>query len=137
MESPSEISPGAFSYPLRPTAESPRRDIEPEPLERGRHAAYRRRDTSPARSYRMRARVRRHRTRNRDVHAAITRSVVARRVVGQYPCRSARRNNTNENADRYQHGAVLARRQRLGRWGLASVDRRRLLDRANVTGLTI
>jgi len=42
-----------------PTAESPRRDIEPEPLQRGRHVARRRRDTSHARPYHMRARVRR------------------------------------------------------------------------------
>ena len=36
-----------------------RRDIEPEPLQRGRHVARRRRDTSHARPYHMRARVRR------------------------------------------------------------------------------
>jgi hypothetical protein len=42
-----------------PTAVSPRRDIEPEPLQRGRHVACRRPDTSHARPYHMRARVRR------------------------------------------------------------------------------
>ncbi len=42
-----------------PTAESPRRDIEPEPLQRGRYVARRRRDTSHARPYHMRAGVRR------------------------------------------------------------------------------
>ena len=42
-----------------PMAESPRRDIGPEPLQRGRHVARRRRDTSHARPYHMRARMRR------------------------------------------------------------------------------
>jgi hypothetical protein len=76
-----------------------------------------------------------HRTRDRDIHAAITRSVVGRRVVGHYPCRRADSNNTNDNADRYQHGTAFARRERVGRWGLASVDRRRLLRVANSTAL--
>ena len=68
------------------------------------------------------------RTRERDIHAAITRSVIGvRRVVGYYPCRRAGSNNTDENADRSQHDAAFARRERVGRWGLASVDRRRLL----------
>src|SRR6516162_3309705 len=75
-----------------------------------------------------------HRTRDRDIHAAITRSVVGRRVAGQYPCRRAGSNATNDNADRYQHGTAFARRERVGRWGLASVDRRRLLRAANSTG---
>ena len=42
-----------------PTAESPRRDIEPEPPQRGRCVPRRRRDTSHARPYHMRAGVRR------------------------------------------------------------------------------
>jgi len=76
------------------------------------------------------------RTRERDIHAAITRSVVGvRRVVGYYPCRRAGSNNTDENADRYPHDTAFARCERVGRWGLASVDRRRLLRAANSTGL--
>ena len=76
------------------------------------------------------------RTRERDIHAAITRSVVGvRRVVGHYPCRRAGGNNNDENADRYQRGTAFARCERVGRWGLASVDRRRLLRAANSTGL--
>ncbi len=80
-----------------------------------------------------------HRTRDRDVHAAATGSVVGRRVVGQYPYRRADSNDTNGNADRYQHGAAFAGRGRLGRWGLAFVDRRRApscgeLDRSTVNG---
>jgi hypothetical protein len=70
------------------------------------------------------------RTRERDIHAAITRSVVGvRRVVGYYPCRRAGSNNTDENADRSQHDTAFATCERVGRWGLASVDRRRLLLR--------
>jgi hypothetical protein len=56
-------------------------------------------------------------------------------VAGHYPCRRAGSNNTNDNADRYQHGTAFARRERIGRWGFASVDRRRLLRAANSTGL--
>jgi hypothetical protein len=74
------------------------------------------------------------RTRELDIHAAITRSAVGvRRVVGYYPCRRADSNNTDENADRYPHDTAFARCERLGRWGLASVDRRRLLRAANST----
>lgn len=80
-----------------------------------------------------------HRARDRDIHAAITRSVVGRRVAGHYPCRRADSNNTDDNADRYQHGAAFARCGRVGRGGLASVDRRRTpscgeLDRSTVNG---
>lgn len=76
------------------------------------------------------------RTRERDIHAAITRSVVGvRRVVGYYPCRRAGSNHADENADRYQHGTAFARCERVGWGGLASVDRRRLLRAANSTGL--
>jgi hypothetical protein len=77
-----------------------------------------------------------HRTREVDIHAAITRSVVGfRRVVSHYPCRREGSNNTDENADHYQHGTAFAGCERVGRWGFASVDRRRLLRAANSTGL--
>ena len=76
------------------------------------------------------------RTRERDIHAAITRSVVGvRRVVRYCPCRRAGSNNTDEDADRHQHGTAFARCERVGRWGLAFVDRRELLRAANSTGL--
>src|ERR1700758_5276386 len=75
------------------------------------------------------------RTRERDIHAAITRSVVGvRRVVRYCPCRRAGSNNTDEDADRHQHGTAFARCERVGRWGLAFVDRRELLRAANSTG---
>jgi hypothetical protein len=58
-------------------------------------------------------------------------------VVGHYPCRRAGSNNTEENADRYQHDAALARCGRVGRWGFAFVDRRRLLRCGELDGSTV
>jgi hypothetical protein len=72
-----------------------------------------------------------HRARERDRHAAITGPVKCRRLARQRPCKRSRRNDTNDNAGHYQRGAALARRERVARWSLASVDRRSPLHPAN------
>jgi hypothetical protein len=72
-----------------------------------------------------------HRARPRDVHAAVTGLVIGRRLACHYPCRRARGNDTSHNANHYEHGTTFARRERVGRWGLACIDRRRLLCPAN------
>jgi hypothetical protein len=72
-----------------------------------------------------------HRARERDRHAAITGPVKCRRVARERPCKRSRRNDTNDNACHYQRGAAFARRERITRWSLASVDRRSPLHPAN------
>jgi hypothetical protein len=72
-----------------------------------------------------------HRARERDRHAAITGPVKCRRVARERPCKRSRRNDTNDNAGDYQRGAAFARRERITRWSLASVDRRSPLHPAN------
>jgi hypothetical protein len=72
-----------------------------------------------------------HRARERDRHAAITGPVKCRRVASQRPRKRSRRNDTNDNAGHYQRGAAFARRERVTRWSLASVDRRSPLHPAN------
>jgi hypothetical protein len=72
-----------------------------------------------------------HRARERDCHAAITGPVICRRVIGQPPHQRARRPYTNDDACHYKRGAAFARRERIPRWRLACVDRRRLLRSAN------
>jgi hypothetical protein len=72
-----------------------------------------------------------HRARDRDIHAAVTGSVMGRRVADDRPCDRARCDNTNDNADHHHHDTAFARRERVGRWGLATVGRRRLLRPAN------
>ena len=72
-----------------------------------------------------------HRARERDRHAAITGPVKCRRLARQRPCKRSRRNDTNDNAGHYQRGAAFARRERVTRWSLASVDRRSPLHPAN------
>jgi hypothetical protein len=78
-----------------------------------------------------------HRTRDRDIHAAVTRSVIRRRVGRHSPGRRARPNNSRDNAYHYQYGAAFMWCERVGRRGLASVDRRRLLRAADLIELTI
>ena len=72
-----------------------------------------------------------HSARERDRHAAITGPVKCRRLARQRPCKRSRRNDTNDNAGHYQRGAAFARRERVARWSLASVDRRSPLHPAN------
>lgn len=72
-----------------------------------------------------------HAARERDRHAAITGPVKCRRVARQRPGKRARRNDTNDNAGHYQRGTAFARRERVTRWSLASVDRRSPLHPAN------
>jgi hypothetical protein len=78
-----------------------------------------------------------HRARDRDIHAAVTRAVIRRRVGRHRPGRRARRNNSRDNAYHYQYGAAFTGRERVGRRGLASVDRGRLLRAADLIELTI
>jgi hypothetical protein len=68
-----------------------------------------------------------HAARERDRHAAITRPVVCRRVTGKTPSNRARHDDTNDNAGRYQRRTAFARGERVPRWRLTGVDRRRLL----------
>jgi len=72
-----------------------------------------------------------HRTRDRDIHAAGWRCVGHRRAADDHPRDRARCHKNNDNADHDQHDTAFPRRERVGRWGLASVGRRRLLRPAN------
>jgi hypothetical protein len=78
-----------------------------------------------------------HRTRDRDIYAAVARSAIPRRVARHGPRGYPHCDQSNENDGRYQHGTAFARRQRVGRWGLSCVDRRRLLPSGELDRSTI
>src|SRR5258705_3043730 len=68
-----------------------------------------------------------HRTCHSDGYAGLAGSNRARRLARRLPYRRAHCNRDDENGAHYPYGTALARRERVGRWGLACVDRRRLL----------
>jgi hypothetical protein len=72
-----------------------------------------------------------HRARDRDIHAAVTRSVVRRRVAADHPCDRGRRYDSDGYADHDEHDAAFARREWIGRWSFTSIGRRSLLRPAN------
>jgi hypothetical protein len=68
-----------------------------------------------------------HRACHRDGHADIAGSNRARRLARRLPYRRAHCDRDDDDCARYPYGAALARRQRVGRWGLTCVDRQRLV----------